>query len=94
MAPKAKSKKTKKKKEVTPDEEKIKQLKSENEMLKITLSSQTKLADSVSSMNWNFLLFFYKAKFERNEWHDKLLETEKKYQQNKNFGHGNIRKLI
>ena len=51
MAPKAKSKKTKKKKEVTPDEEKIKQLKSENEMLKITLSSQTKLADSVSSMN-------------------------------------------
>ena len=47
MAPKSKSKKPKKKKEVTPDEEKIKQLKSENDMLKITLSSQTKVADSV-----------------------------------------------
>ena len=47
MAPKSKSKKPKKKKEVTLDEEKIKQLKSENDMLKITLSSQTKVADSV-----------------------------------------------
>ena len=46
MAPK-KSKKSKKKKEVTPDEEKIKQLKSENEMLKVSLSSQSQIALSV-----------------------------------------------
>ena len=58
MAPKSKSKKPKKKKEVTPDEEKIKQLKSENDMLKITLSSQTKVADSVRFI-LNYCSYFF-----------------------------------
>ena len=89
MAPK-KSKKSKKKKEVTPDEEKIKQLKSENEMLKVTLSGQTKLADSVVTYSLNNKFTKTQAKTERDDWHEKLTETEKKYQQNKNFGHGKL----
>ena len=56
MAPK-KSKKSKKKKEVTPDEEKIKQLKSENEMLKVSLTSQSQIALSVSWFSGHYLTY-------------------------------------